>query len=420
MSNDKVKRRSVSILSTIQNKNTLSIIIGIVFIFSLLIYQFNGTCVENNIATYDNNGNIIDSVQQLSQTPLKTITFTNLNDLNGPSQVVIMSILPPWAIDGNTLDIFFKQLAQQTHKQTRVALLVVNPPSPTTIYTVRQYIEKAHLHFPIALYTKTFEPFQDLLLNPDDESNQKAIYELEPLRRSLLARTRNYLLQSSLMTSDKYVLWLDPLLQEFPKTLIEDFIYIVEGKNNNHNDHSSSSTIDILVPNTMIQKNGRDWGYDRSNWQETEMSKAIQETVAEDFIFMEGWWEFETRRFLLIDMMDTEDDIVKKVDDDKKKKKIKDNQHLFKKVPLDGVGSTCLFVKAEIHQSGINFPPYPYQHQLDSEAFAKAAQSEGYHIYGLPNYKIYRLNEDDEGEFDDSNSNGRLNHNNHDNIFNES
>lgn len=59
------------------------------------------------------------------------------------------------------------------------------------------------------------------------------------------------------------------------------------------------------------------------------------------------------------------------------------------KVPLDGVGSTCLLVKANIHREGINFPPYPFQHQIDSEGLAKAANAAGYEVAGLPGYKVY-------------------------------
>jgi hypothetical protein len=63
-----------------------------------------------------------------------------------------------------------------------------------------------------------------------------------------------------------------------------------------------------------------------------------------------------------------------------------------------------LFVKAEIHRNGLNFPAYPYQHQLDSEAFAKAAKVEGYNIVGLPNYKVYHADlEDDDGLNDSDN-----------------
>ena len=59
------------------------------------------------------------------------------------------------------------------------------------------------------------------------------------------------------------------------------------------------------------------------------------------------------------------------------------------KVPLDGIGSTCILTKANVHREGINYPAFPFHHQIDTEAFAKAASAAGYSVYGLPAYKIY-------------------------------
>ncbi|ORZ15048.1 Anp1-domain-containing protein [Absidia repens] len=292
-----------------------------------------------------------------------------------------MVVLPPWAI-GPSLKTFFKQLAQQTHHHghhTRLALLILNPASPTTLYTVRHYLLTSQLvDLPVDLYTKTYDTLAPWVAQDDHHDASHAIYELAPLRKSAMARAKNFLLQSALDPQDDYVLWLDPLLAEFPATLIQDFIK-VDG-------------VDILVPNTMIRKDGTEWGYDRANWQETTMSTSLQDTVPEDFVFMEGWWEYDTHRFLMVDMLSNEDGVDGRTRE-------------FTKVPLDGVGSTCLFIKAELHRNGLNFPAYPYQHQLDSEALAKAAKLEGYSIMGLPNYKIYHANVDQEGDNDGGENN---------------
>ncbi|KAI8085084.1 Anp1-domain-containing protein [Halteromyces radiatus] len=343
-------------------------------------------------STNSSDGMIVDMVKQLSspspqsQQQLQKVTFQNLNDNDnkGEQTVVVMVVLPPWAI-GSSLQVFFKQLAQQTHPHTRLALLLLNPPSPTTLYTVRYYLTSSRIHMPVDVYTKTYDSMTPWIAQDNHhDSSRNAIYELEPLRKSAMARAKNFLLQSALDPLDNYVLWLDPLLDQFPTTLITDFIDLCE-QDNSKSDHG----VDILVPNTMIRKDGQEWGYDRSNWQETTMSRSLQDTVPNDFVFMEGWWEYDTHRFLMVDMLTNGPEDQKKMD--------------FTKVPLDGVGSTCLFVKAEVHRSGLNFPAYPYQHQLDSEAFAKAAQVEGYIIRGLPNYKIYHSNDDDDTSVTDDN-----------------
>lgn len=81
------------------------------------------------------------------------------------------------------------------------------------------------------------------------------------------------------------------------------------------------------------------------------------------------------------------------------------------KVPLDGVvniknyvviaiiklittlqGATFTLVKANVHREGANFPAYAYQHQVETEGFAKMAKAMGFGVYGLPAYLIYHIN----------------------------
>ncbi|KAI9498081.1 hypothetical protein BDB00DRAFT_725763, partial [Zychaea mexicana] len=180
-------------------------------------------------------------------------------------------------------------------------------------------------------------------------------YELQPLRRAAIARARTFLLQSALTPEHDYTLWLDPLLTSIPPTLVQDMMEV---------------DADIVVPNTMIRRDGNEWGHDKRNWQETELSVSLSKDVPEDFVFMEGWVEFTTHRFLMIDMATTE-------------------MQPLHKVPLDGIGSTCILTKASVHREGINYPAFPYKHQIDTEGFAMAAKTAGYSVYGLPAYKVY-------------------------------
>lgn len=62
---------------------------------------------------------------------------------------------------------------------------------------------------------------------------------------------------------------------------------------------------------------------------------------------------------------------------------------IYDTIPLDAVGGTCTFVKAQVHRDGAIFPPFVYQHQVETEGFAKMVKSLGYEIWGLPNYLVY-------------------------------
>jgi hypothetical protein len=59
------------------------------------------------------------------------------------------------------------------------------------------------------------------------------------------------------------------------------------------------------------------------------------------------------------------------------------------RVPLDGVGGSFIMVRSAVHRQGAIFPPFVYQHQIDTEGFAKMVKSMGFTIYGIPGYTIY-------------------------------
>jgi hypothetical protein len=285
MPSDTDKRRPASLINI--NKRSLLVLIGL-SIFCTIAYFFSpGNSEQCNDSTTLNppspdtsTTTIIDAVQGLSSPASHPqVTFQNLNenDHSKEETVAIMVVLPPWAISPS-LESFFHQLAQQTHTATRLSLLILNPASPTTIYTVRHYLSSARLHCPVDLYTKTYDTLTPWIAHDDHhDTAHTAIYELAPLGKSAMARAKNFLVQSSLAPSDRFVLWLDPLLTLLPTSLVAGFV-----------DQCKTENVDILVPNTMIRKDGVEWGYDRSNWQETTMSTSLQDTVPVDFVFMEG------------------------------------------------------------------------------------------------------------------------------------
>ncbi|CDH49555.1 mannan polymerase ii complex anp1 subunit [Lichtheimia corymbifera JMRC:FSU:9682] len=299
-----------------------------------------------------------DALEAASRRPFDGVSFENLNKPSTDNHVLILTMINPSTV--RYLADFFKTVRKLEHPNLSMALLIINP-GPTTVHAVRQHIEHTRVAFPVKLYVKTYEDsIMSFILTPGKET----VYELQPLRRAAIARARNFLLQSALESKHQYTLWLDPLLAWFPSTLVQDLIAVDE---------------DIVVPNTMIQREGNEWGHDKRNWQETELSISLSKEVPEDFIFMEGWLEFTTHRFLMIDMTEMEN-----------------------KVPLDGIGSTCILTRASVHREGINFPAFPFRHHIDTEGFAKAAAAAGYTVYGLPGYKIYHTGIPDNGLHEDN------------------
>ncbi|CAO3591719.1 unnamed protein product [Absidia cylindrospora] len=182
-------------------------------------------------------------------------------------------------------------------------------------------------------------------------------FELQPLRRTFMARARNYLLTAALKDEHAWVLWLDVDVTQYPSTILEDL---------------QSVDVDVVVPNCLREsEDNAFWGYDKNNWQETRQSLEMQKTLDPEYVLLEGYIDHITDRYLMVDMPTH----LKKLD----------------KVPLDGVGATFTLVKSSVHREGVNFPAYPYQHQVETEGFAKMAKAMGFGVYGLPSYLIYHI-----------------------------
>ncbi|KAG0936517.1 hypothetical protein G6F32_010078 [Rhizopus arrhizus] len=185
-------------------------------------------------------------------------------------------------------------------------------------------------------------------------------YEMQPLRRRVMARSRNWLLSASLRHDISWVAWVDVDVVEYPPTIFEDLI---------------RADVDVIVPNCLLSRQDHVfWAYDKNNWQETDASRFRQRDLDEEFVLLEGYYEFPTYRYLMVDMpTDVSPDY---------------------KVPLDGVGATFTLVKANVHREGAIFPAFTYQHQVETEGFAKIAKSMGFGVYGLPGYIIYHVQND--------------------------
>ena len=66
-----------------------------------------------------------------------------------------------------------------------------------------------------------------------------------------------------------------------------------------------------------------------------------------------------------------------------------DEPRQVKPVPLDGVGGHVLLVRADIHREGFVFPSVLFDHQVETEGFAKMVKALGHQPYGLPGYLVH-------------------------------
>ncbi|CAO3609777.1 unnamed protein product [Cunninghamella echinulata] len=204
-----------------------------------------------------------------------------------PKHLISMAFLVSDTTD-DTVDILKKKADEFIH-----------PPKNNNDDPDQPPREKYHS---ISIFEKNF----DFIL-PEERRHE---FEMQPLRRSFMARSRNYLLSAALKEEHAWVLWLDVDVVEYPATILEDL---------------QSVNVDVVVPNCLRETEDNSfWGYDKNNWQETEQSIEMQKNLDPEYVLLEGYFEFLTNRYLMVDMP----------------------THLGKldKVPLDGVVSYFIFI----------------------------------------------------------------------------
>lgn len=184
-------------------------------------------------------------------------------------------------------------------------------------------------------------------------------------RRSQMATARNSLLFSTIGPFTSWVLWLDSDVVETPKNLIQDLTA--------HDKPVISANCYQRYYDENEKKNSIR-PYDYNNWAESNEGLRLAANLPDDEIIVEGYQEIATYRPLMAHFYDPNGNI---------------NDEMF----LDGVGGTCLMVKADVHRDGAMFPNFPFYHLIETEGFAKMCKRLGYEVIGLPNYLVYHYNE---------------------------
>lgn len=165
-------------------------------------------------------------------------------------------------------------------------------------------------------------------------------------RRSRLAMIRNELINSAL-DDQEWVLWIDSDVDAYPPDLIQQLL---------------SAGRDIVTANCLDQYNKP---FDLNAFRYKQESKELENNYECDGLIQPP--EGMTRHYI----------------------------NEFKEYPIievDSVGGTVLFVRADLHRQGINFPPYPVEGLIETEAFSKIARKMGYRSWGLPQLIVRHKN----------------------------
>ena len=113
-----------------------------------------------------------------------------------------------------------------------------------------------------------------------------------------------------------------------------------------------------------IKNNDKTDVYDRNTWKETPESWDFQRRQSPGFLMLEGYEP--TLRKYLSDLRDG-----------------------VQVVELDGVGGCVLLVQADAHRNGVIFPPFVFEHHIETEGLAKMARLMGYISYGMPYVEVF-------------------------------
>lgn len=218
----------------------------------------------------------VNSAQALSSDGPQQLSFANLNHLTATASArdnkEHVLILTPLKNAVPYLDRYFELVDRLSYPKHLISLaFLVSDTTDETVSELQRHSRELQNRFVDRYHSiRIFE--KDFKFELTEEERHK--YELQPKRRSFMARSRNYLLTAALTEEISWVLWLDVDVVEYPTTILEDLQSVDE---------------DVVVPNCLLQRgDGAFWGYDKNNWQETPESLEIQKDLPADFVLLEG------------------------------------------------------------------------------------------------------------------------------------
>ncbi|KAI9190848.1 Anp1-domain-containing protein [Polychytrium aggregatum] len=184
--------------------------------------------------------------------------------------------------------------------------------------------------------------------------------DIQKSRRSFLAQLRNRLLMSTLRDEDG-VLWIDSDIIEIQSDALKQFV---------------RSGLDIITPFCRFGTDGMS-NFDANAWvgkrtrPNEQQWKDIKDGRKTDFVPMHDGSEFVS------DWINKEDRVAE----------------------LDSVGGTVLYVRADVHRNGVNFPPfyligsdwdakYGGYDGIETEGLCYIARTIGYRCWAMPHITV--------------------------------
>ncbi|KAI4228735.1 MAG: hypothetical protein L6R36_001426 [Xanthoria steineri] len=305
-----------------------------------------------------------------------SIEYLNLDNASftrgAPDRVLILT---PLRDASSHLETYFKLLQELTYPHQSIDLaFLVGDCKDDTLEVLQNHLTRLQAATNPTRYRSAMIIEKDFGDNLPQSVEYRHSFEAQGPRRKGIGRSRNYLLYAALKPEHKWVYWRDVDIVENPVTVIEDLM---------------SHDRDIIVPNIWFHRIGKrgeeiEGRYDYNSWQESWRGRRLRSRLDKNVILAEGYKQHRTHRTYLAWAAYTS--------------KASRLQHLHTSIPLDAIGGVSTLVKAAVHRSGINFPPYAFENQADTEGFAAMAKRAGYGVWGLPNYVVWHVDtEEKEG-----------------------
>lgn len=204
--------------------------------------------------------------------PMRHHNYMDLNDLNstrfGKEANEHVLVLTPLQNDEQYLDHYFELLDKTNYPNHLISIgLLVSDSTDDTLEKLYNTVHRLqnrwrNRFYEIDVYQKDFRL--------DEKPNDTSLNS----RRATLARVKNFLLTAALREHHSWVAWVDVKLHSYPPTIFSDLM-LVDG--------------DVVVPNCLLKRQDDEfWGFDRNNWQESDLSLERQQNAAEHEVLMEG------------------------------------------------------------------------------------------------------------------------------------
>ncbi|ETI46954.1 hypothetical protein F443_08728 [Phytophthora nicotianae P1569] len=265
--------------------------------------------------------------------------------------MVVLKDTESWG-EGRTAKDFLELLGTFDYPKEKMSVTVL-----TSSISEFEVVEK-HFKQQIERYSRLSVLFRDDFALPAVVTREnRHDNSVQVNRRRVIARYRNFALLATMELWHQHVVWLDADVQKVPSGLLKKMI---------------RSGLDIVEPMCVRMKaNGKDWyEYDLNAW----VGQRKVRRSARDSNFVPG--DSSVKRMIQFHGI----------------------EETF--VPLDSVGGTMLYVKADVHRQGVVFPVHHLigsewtsegYDGIETEGLCYVAHFLGFKCWGMPNDLIYHI-----------------------------